>query len=40
MLEGEMMLTDGTDGKKTVGPNWYAARKPSVIHGPISSKTG
>ena len=21
MLEGEMTLTDGTDGKKTVGPN-------------------
>ena len=40
MLEGEMTLTDGTDGKKTVGPNWYAARKPSVIHGPVSSETG
>ncbi len=40
MLEGEMTLTGGTDGKKTVGPNWYAARKPGVTHGPVSSETG
>ena len=40
MLEGEMTLTDGTDGKKTVSPNWYAARKPGVIHGPVSSEIG
>lgn len=40
MLEGEMTLSDGTDGEKTVGPNWYAARKPGVTHGPVSSETG
>ena len=38
--EGEMTLTDGTDGEKTVGTNWYAARKPGVIHGPVSSEIG
>lgn len=40
MLEGEMILTDGEDGEKTVGPNWYAARKPGVMHGPVRSETG
>ena len=40
MLEGEMTLTDGTDGEKTVGLNWYAARKPGVMHGPVRSETG
>ena len=39
MLEGEMPLPAGPDGEKTVGPNWYAARKPGVIHGTVSSET-
>lgn len=40
MLEGDMILTDGEDGEKTVGPHWYAARKPGVMHGPVRSETG
>jgi quercetin dioxygenase-like cupin family protein len=39
MLEGEMTVHE--DGQvKTVGPHTYAARKPGVMHGPVSSKTG
>ena len=40
MLEGEMIVHDGDDGEKTVGPHFYAARKPGVMHGPVRSDTG
>ena len=31
-----MIVHDGDDGEKTVGPHFYAARK----HGPVRSDTG
>lgn len=40
ILEGEMIVRDGTDGEKTVGVGAYAARKPGVMHGPVRSETG
>jgi hypothetical protein len=40
MLEGEMITHEGADGEKTLGPSWYAARKPGVMHGPVHSETG
>jgi quercetin dioxygenase-like cupin family protein len=40
ILEGEMMVHDGTDGEKRVGVGAYAAREPGVMHGPVSSANG
>lgn len=39
MLEGEMIVHEN-DEVKTVGPHSYAARKPGVMHGPVSSESG
>ena len=40
ILEGEMITHEGDAGKMTVGPHWYAARKPGTMHGPVHSETG
>ena len=40
ILEGEMIVQDGTDGEKIVRPGDYAARKPGVMHGPVRGDTG
>ena len=40
ILEGEMIVQDGTDGEKTVKAGDYAARKPGVMHGPVRSDAG
>lgn len=40
LLEGEMTAHDGTDGEKLVRSGDYAARKPGVMHGPVSSAGG
>jgi quercetin dioxygenase-like cupin family protein len=40
MLEGEMIVQDGTDGEKRVKTGAYAAREPGVMHGPVRSDTG
>ena len=40
ILEGEMIVQDGTDGEKRVTAGAYAAREPGVMHGPVRSDTG
>ena len=40
MLEGEMIVQDGTDGEKRVAAGSYAAREPGVMHGPVRSDVG
>lgn len=40
ILEGEMIVRDGTDGEKRVAAGHYAAREPGVMHGPVRSETG
>lgn len=40
ILEGSMTVHDGTDGEKLVQAGDYAARKPGVMHGPVSTVGG
>jgi mannose-6-phosphate isomerase-like protein (cupin superfamily) len=40
IFEGEMTVHDGTDGEKVVRVGDYGARKPGVMHGPVSTKDG
>ena len=40
ILEGEMIVHDGTDGEKVVRVGDYAARKLGVMHDPVSTKDG
>ena len=40
ILEGEMTVHDGTDGKKVVTFVDLAAGKLGVMHGPVSTKDG
>jgi quercetin dioxygenase-like cupin family protein len=40
ILEGEMTVHDGKDGKKVVSFGNYAAQKLGVMHGLVSTKDG
>ena len=40
ILEGEMTIHDGADGRKLVKAPAYAIRAPGVMHGPVQSETG
>lgn len=40
VIEGSMLVYDGSDGEKLVTAPAYAAREPGFMHGPVRSDSG